>query len=495
MPKRILIAGFTHETNTFSVMPGDLAAFRARRLMDGKDIPGFYGGTNTEMAAFLDACQEFGWTAEPVIAADATPSGPVTREVFELVSGRILAALTGGPRPDALLLNLHGAMVTEHVDDGEGELLRLIRAAIGRELPVAVTLDLHANVTDAMARHADIMVSYRKYPHTDMYDTGAQCAWLLKRTLDGEIDPVVRVARGPMIDGVDMGRTTAPGPMLDTLALADRLMADKPGVLAVSINAGFAWADIAEVGPTAVVVADRSSPHGQQVADELARYIWQRRAERTITPVTARAAVAEAQAKGRAGAPVVLADYADNPGGGGYGDATGLLRAMLDARLEKAAFGPIYDPACAAICHAAGSGQTVRLSLGGRIDPRYGAPIEIEGRVSALSDGRVRIEGPMMAGVRFEMGPAAAVEVGGLEIVIASRRFQNFDQVFFKALGIEPAARAVLGIKSAQHFRAAYAPIAGAIVIVDEGGGIMTHDFTRFPYRRVRRPVWPLDPA
>ena len=493
MAKHVLIAGFTHETNTFSIMPADLRAFRARRLVEGDDITRQYRGTATEIGAVLEAAREFGWTLEPLIVADAPPSGPVTKEVWDLVTGRIVRRLRTGPKPDAIFLNLHGAMVTDLSDDGEGELLKLVRAEVGRHMPIAVTLDLHANVSDRMAALADIMVSYRKYPHTDMHETGMLAARLLKRMLDGEIRPSVKVARAATIDGVDMGRTTAPGPMLDTLAMADRLAAETPGVLAVSINAGFAWADIPFAGPTAVVVAEGDDARHQAIADRLAAYIFERRAEKTISPLSAAAAVARAKAKGSAGAPVVIADYADNPGGGGYGDATGLLSAMLDARLENAAFCPIYDPAAAAACHEAGVGANVKLDVGGRIDPQFGPPIKIEGVVTALSAGSVVVEGAMSRGLRFEMGPSAAIKVGGMHTVIVSRRFQNYDLVFFKALGIDPTRLTVIGLKSAQHFRAAYAPISSEILIVDEGGGVMTHDLPRFPYRKVRRPVWPLD--
>lgn len=493
MAKHILIAGFTHETNTFSIMPADLAAFRNRRLIEGEDIPLHYRGTATEIGAVLDASREFGWRPETLIVADAPPSGPVTREVWDLVTSRIVSRLRAGPKPDAIFLNLHGAMVTAIADDGEGELLKLVRAEVGRAMPIAVTLDLHANVSDAMAANADIMVSYRKYPHTDMHETGMLATRLLKRMLDGEIKPRVSVARAATIDGVDMGRTTAPGPMLDTLALADRLASETPGVLAVSINAGFAWADIPFAGPTAVVVGDGNDPRHQRVADRLAGYIYERRAEKTISPLTARAAVERAKASGRVGSPAVIADYADNPGGGGYGDATGLLSAMLEARLENAAFCPVYDPIVAAACHEAGAGSSVRLDLGGRIDPQFGRPVKIEGTITALSQGSVVVEGQMSRGLRFEMGPSASIKVGGMDIVVVSRRFQNYDLAFFKALGIDPTARTVIGLKSAQHFRAAYAPIASEILIVDEGGGVMTHNLGRFPYRKVRRPVWPLD--
>jgi microcystin degradation protein MlrC len=249
MTHRVLMAGFRHETNTFSRLPTDLAAFEARALYRGAEIERAYQGTQTEMAAFFDACPRHGWTPIPVLAADATPSGKVTRAAFETFTNEILAALDSEGPVDALFLPLHGAMVTEHEEDGEGALLEAIRAKVGRALPIAVTLDLHANVTDRMAALADIIVSYRTYPHIDQYAIATEALDLLARTLAGEIAPRCTVARGALLDAVDHGRTTAPGPMTEVLESAATFGAE-PGVLSVSINAGFPWADIRDAGPT-----------------------------------------------------------------------------------------------------------------------------------------------------------------------------------------------------------------------------------------------------
>ena len=264
MTHRVLMAGFRHETNTFSRLPTDLAAFEARALYRGAEIERAYQGTQTEMAAFFDACPRHGWTPIPVLAADATPSGKVTRAAFETFTNEILAALDSEGPVDALFLPLHGAMVTEHEEDGEGALLEAIRAKVGRALPIAVTLDLHANVTDRMAALADIIVSYRTYPHIDQYAIATEALDLLARTLAGEIAPRCTVARGALLDAVDHGRTTAPGPMTEVLASAAKFGAE-PGVLSVSINAGFPWADIRDAGPTAVVVGDGESARSKEL--------------------------------------------------------------------------------------------------------------------------------------------------------------------------------------------------------------------------------------
>jgi microcystin degradation protein MlrC len=493
MSKRVLIAGFKHETNTFSILPTDLAAYQARGLFRGAEIAKVFGDTNTEIAAFLDGCKKYGWEAILTVAADATPSGKLTRDVYEKIVGEILDGVANAGPIDAILLNLHGAMVAEHTYDGEGTLLERLRAKVGPSLLIAATLDLHANVTDAMARHADILVSYRTYPHIDMYDIAAETMEIVKAALDGKVRPKTFLARTPQITGVDEGRTTSPGPMTEILAKVADLKRES-GVLAASINAGFPWCDIPEVGPTAVVVGDGNDPRFAKMAENLAAYIWETRHRITVQYLSVADALKRARAKGAPGAPVVLADFADNPGGGGYCDTTGLLRGMIEAKLENAALSALYDPESAAACHKAGLGATITLKIGGKVDPAYGAPIETSATVTHLSDGKFIIEGPMFRGLPYDIGQTATVKVGGVEVVMSSRRFQNYDRNFFRIGGIEPIEKSILAVKSMQHFRAAYAPIASEILVVDEGGGITSHDLRKLDFRHVRRPVWPLDP-
>ncbi len=492
MPKRVLIAGFKHETNTFAVLPTDLAAYRSRAFHRGAEVATVYNGTNTEIAAFIDGGKANGWDMVLSLVADATPSGKLTRECYEAIAAEILADAENSGPFDAVLLNLHGAMVADHVDDGEGELLARLRAVLGSKVVIAATLDLHANVTDKMAREADILVSYRTYPHIDMYEIATETVAIVARTLDGKIRPRTVVARTKTMTGVDEGRTTQPGPM--TVAL-ERIAAIKreAGVLAASVNAGFYKADIPEVGPTVVVVGDGADARYQQLADSLLGHIWDTRHVKTVTFSTVADAVARAKRNGWPGSPVVLADFADNPGGGGYSDSTGLLRGMIDAGLENAAMSPIFDPESAAACHNAGVGATLSLRVGGKIDPGFGGPIMATGKVTCVSDGRFTIRGPMMTGMHINLGPTATFKVGGVSIVIGSKRFQNYDLGYFEIGGIDPKAASVLAVKSMQHFRAAYAPIAAEIIVVDEGGGITSHDIRRLPFRKVRRPIYPLD--
>lgn len=492
MSKRILIGGFKHETNTFSVLPTDLDAYRARCLYRGDEVLRVFRDTNSEIAGFLDVCAENAWTPVLSVVGDASPSGPVTEAAYDEIVAAFLEDATADGGVDAVLLELHGAMVAEHRLDGEGALLRLLREALGQAVPIGVTLDLHGNVTADMARYADVIVSYRTYPHVDQRETANECARLIAKTLNGDIDPVCHVRRPPQLTGLDHGRTTAPGPMLEALEQAAELTA-AADVHSVSVLAGFAKADMPDAGPSVVIVSDRADSTAALKADRLVAHIWRTRDVRTVDLQSTAAAIALARAEGRPGQPVVIADFADNPGGGGYGDSTRLLRALIDSGLQNVAYGALYDPESADICHRAGEGEVVPLALGGKVDPKFGPPVDVHAKILKLTDGRFVLEGPMQAGVPVDMGPSALIEAGGLRIVIASRRYQNYDRMFFMSFGLDPGAMAVVAVKSAQHFRAAYGPSAAAIAVVDDGDGITTEDVRARRYDKLRRPIYPLD--
>ncbi len=489
---RVLIAGFKHETNTFSDMPTDLDSYKTRALLYGDDVAKNLRGTKTEPAAFLDFCEAEGWQAVTPIYGDASPGGPVSQLAFDHMASAITdAAADQGPF-DAVLLSLHGAMVCEHTDDGEGELLDRLRAVIGTAVPVAITLDLHANVTDRMAALSDVMIAYRTYPHIDQYEIATQAAELIKRTLAGEIRPTNSVVRGQMMEGVDSGRTTSPGPMTEVLHSADQLLTQS-GVLATSVCAGFAKADTHDTGPSVIVVGDGTDPRFAAMAEKLMAQVWESRHRRTVQTVPIGAAINRAGMASGIGGPVVLADFADNPGGGGYGDATGLLGAMIEADLQDAAFATIYDPAAAQICWENGLGAIVHLNLGGKIEPRYGAPLSVRGKVQALTRGRFALKGPMAAGLRVDMGQTAVLRVGGIDIVIVSGRFQAHDIMYFQHARIDVTTKKVIAVKSSQHFRAAFEPLAAEVIVVDGGGGLTSGNYKALTYTKLRRPVFPLD--
>lgn len=488
----VLTAEFSHESNTFSRCPADYAAFQDRGIALGEAAIAARGDANTPLAGFLDIARPAGWRVLHAISAAAQPSGPVTRDAYDRIAGVIVeAARAHAGSVDGVLLGLHGAMVTEFCEDGEGELLERLRAVLGKTVPIAVTLDPHANVTRRMTELAEIVVSYKTYPHVDMREIGRLAAGIMQRTLAGEIRPVTLRVDRPMLEEVNGGRTDI-GPMVERIARA-RAYEQEPDVFAVSVNGGFGNADIAEVGPTVLVTCQGDLERHRAFADALAEDMWQRRFETITSFLSVGEAVAEAAAYVAASGPLIIADYADNPGGGGYGDATGLLRGMIAADLEDACFGPIVDPEAAAELHRSRPGTTVSVRLGGKVDPGIGgAPLDLTGTLVSVSDGDYVGDGPMLGGLHASWGPCAVLRVGGIEILVTTICAQMNDLQQFRAFGIDPAAKRVVGLKSMQHFRAAFEPIARKVIVCDSGA-LCTPDLTRLPYRRVRRPIFPLD--
>jgi len=490
--RKVLIAQFMHETNTFSKLPTTLDDYRKRFLVEGDAIVPRFRGTRNELGGYIDAAEKYGWAAVFAVAANATPSGTLTRECWETIRDKILGAARAMGRVDGVCLSLHGAMVSESEDDAEGALLEAIRGIVGREVPVVATLDLHANATRRMAEHASALVSYRTYPHVDGYERAVQAAALAEAAMAGERKPRCLLLQPAMLDGADHGRTTKPGLMRDLLARADGFEKE-PGINVVSIQAGFTWSDIPWTGPS---VAVSHEPAAEARAKEIARLlcdeIWRRRDENSTDYRPLADGIAAARAGAGKPGPLVLADGTDNPGGGGYNDTTPLLQGLIDAGVENVGFGTICDPVTVRQAMAAGVGATIDVELGGRTDPAMGAPVRARATVRLLSDGRFLNEGPMNAGVLTDMGPTAVLRIGGIDVVTISNRIQTIDLQVFRSQGIEPTHKNVLVVKSVQHFRAAYGPIAREVVLVDTGG-ICSPDKSRLKFAKLRRPIWPFD--
>lgn len=491
----VLTAEFAHETNTFNRHLTEYHSFMDRYGYFGDEAIKERGDANTELAGFLDTGRKHGWDIIHVLSCSAEPAGYVTRDAFDRLAGQIVgAAAANRDKLSGILLGLHGAMVTEFTEDGEGELLRRLREVVGPDLPIAITLDLHANVTPAMCALADIIVSYKTYPHIDMRARAVQAGEILHRAMKGEIKPKTLRAHRPMLDEANGGRTDI-GPMIARLEKAVAYERE-PGVLAVSINAGFGNADIVDVGPTVLVTYDANAGHEAKhraFAEEIAEDIWQKRFDilNNYMPVAEAAAIAKAYQRGKG--PIIVADYADNPGGGGYGDSTNLLAALLAAGIADAAFGPMVDPELALALHERKIGEQVAVKLGGKTDPRFGgAPLDVTGELLLISDGSYTGDGPMVGGLRLSFGPSAVIRVDGIEILVVTEPAQMLDLQQFKAFGIDPARKTVVGLKSMQHFRAAFEPIAGKVIVCDSGALCTTY-YDRLPYRNVKRPIHPLD--
>jgi len=371
-------------------------------------------------------------------------------------------------------------------------LLARLRRLLGPTVPIAVTLDLHANVTDAMAANADAIIAYRTYPHIDQHERATQAADLVRRTMVGEIKPLCTVARRATMTGAN-GGITQDGPMVDLLARAAQCERE-PGVLAVSIHAGFPWADIADTGPSVAVTTDGDGPRGGAIARELMDRIWDMRAVRTVKMLSLDEAIALARQRDNSDRPIVIADATDNPGGGGYGDSTNLLRALLDGAIDNVCFAPICDGEAVDAGRRAGVGNRARLWLGGKIDANFGAPLDVEGLVVNLTDGRFIHDGPMYQGAAMNMGPTMVLRLSGIDVVVTTNRLQVTDRQVFLSQGIDITTKSVIALKSSHHFRAAFEPLAQAVLVVDSGA-LCSPDLGRLTYRKLRRPVWPLDPV
>jgi len=489
----VLIGQIEHETNTFSALPTGMSEFADASLHYGDDVIADLAGTNTAVGGFLRVAAEEDWDVEPTVAADATPGGPVTADALDTLLDEVLAGIERTD-PDGLLLALHGAMVSEGEEprssesDGDGYILERVRRAVGPDVPVMASLDLHANVSDRMATHADGLFGYDTYPHVDIGDTGETAARAMAATLRGDLDPEVIVERAPLLPPLPELRTETE-PMASLLASAAD--AEGQGIPDVSVFGGFAYADVDHAGFSVVGVADRS------VADDvratcraLADEAVDRRGEfdRDYTSVDDAAAEAAAW---DGDAPLLLADISDNPGGGSAQDGVVLLGALLDAGVEDAALATIYDPEAVEAAVDAGVGERVSLSLGGR-SGENGEPLDVTGRVRLLSDGNYRNQGPMSTGLAVSFGRTALLEVDGVDVLVGSHRQQPYDPEAFRSQGITPERQRVLVLKSTVHYRAGFEPFVGGVREVATPG-LCSPDLSAFDYEHVPRPIYPLD--
>jgi microcystin degradation protein MlrC len=493
---RLLLATLSHETNTFSPVPTKLERFcrNGTTLLSGEAAIEFYRGTGTCMGGYLAAAEEA--RAEVVIplCASAPPSGPVDSEAYETFCRMITDAVAQGDF-DALWLDLHGAMVTEHFDDGEGELLRRIRA-IAPTTPLCVAYDMHANVFDAMVSNAQIVTGYQTYPHIDQKRTAERAARALLRVLRGEVKPTLAWGKAPMLPHV-MAQGTHRAPNKDLQALCKAWEASGRA-LAASLFVGFPHADVPMAGLSAVVVTDDDPDAAQAMVDELLSDAWQGRREFMFDIEPLEVSVRRAKALAAPGElPVVLLDHYDNCASGGTMDTTDTLREIIRQDLDDVVFFGIYDPDAVAQAVEAGVGETITLSIGAKLPmpqlPVASSPLTVTGTVQTISSGAFRLKGGLTPGLQIYMGRTVVLDTGKVQIVLLSRHIEPTAQEMLQVLGIEPARKKYVAIKSRVHWRADLGKIAREIVEC-AGVGVCTSDYGQLTFRKVRRPVFPLDP-
>ncbi|WP_185982889.1 M81 family metallopeptidase [Aureimonas mangrovi] len=492
-PPRIAIGGFMHETNTFAPSKAGLQAF-----VEGGGFPAMSEGpamiealrnVNMGTCGFVEEAERRGWELVPTMWCHASPSAHVTEEAFETVAGKIVAAIEAAGQLDGVYLDLHGAMVAEHADDGEGEIIARVRAVVGPDVPIVASLDLHANVSPRMVAEASALVAYRTYPHVDMAETGRRAAVHLARLVGGAAE-FKAFRQIPFLIPIAW-QCTDMEPAGSIYALVARLE-DGP-VTSTSFLCGFPAADFADCGPS-VVGYGATQEAADAAADAIVEAVFAARnafAGKAFDPLDG---VREAMrlADG-ATKPVVISDTQDNPGAGGDSDTTGMLRALVEAGATRAAIGVIVDPAAARTVHEAGVGATVKLSLGGKSNIPGDAPFEGEFEIVSLSDGHLVADGPFYGGARMRLGPSACLRIGGVQVVLGSRKAQMADQEMYRFVGIEPKDQAILVNKSSVHFRADFAPIAETILVCTAPGP-MPLDPASLPFTKLR-PGVALSPA
>ncbi len=484
--RKIVVAMMMHETNTFSPVPTPLASFRP---LSGQAAIEEFKDTNTQLGGFLDVAKEANAEVIVPLAAGAHPSGYVERSAYEDMCDAIVGAVQNGC--DAAFLALHGAMVAEHFDDGEGELLRRIHAVAPR-LPIALGLDFHSHMTAPMVENATVVTGYRTYPHVDMGETGQRAGRTLMRALDGLIQPVMVWGSRPMMTST-LVHAPSRQPMKDIMDQA--IAAEASGaVVNASVFGGFPHADIPHTSLSAVIVCDRRANQGRVLLDRLLGMAWDRREAFLYTGAPLAAQIAHARALGDG--PIVLVDHGDNTASGGTQDVMSVIEETMRQGLDDVVAGPICDPAAVKRIVEAGTAAGVTLNLGGRIDmPQInllGKPLTVTGKVTRIADGEFVVTGPMATGTRVSMGRTAVLDTGSTQIVVAERRSEPFDLGVFTHCGIDPRRKKYVLIKSRQHFRAGFEPIARHIVMCD-GDGCTSSDLRLFTYRKRRKPLYPFE--
>ncbi|MBP87432.1 MAG: MlrC domain protein [Planctomycetaceae bacterium] len=491
---RIASGGVQHETNTFSQTPTTLADFVrdsecGPELSGGNVIFDRYRGTGCIHGGYIAGAEAVGAELLPLLSARAQPAGVVEQESFETMLGWFLKRLERVLPVDGVLLDLHGAMVAEEHEDAEGAFTAAVRKLVGLDVPVVVTLDLHANISPNLASLADVIIGFDTYPHVDMHERGREATELLARMIRGEVHPVQACRQLPLITMPPM-QCTLREPMRTLIERLHNLESES-GVLTATISMGFPFADIHDAGVSVLVATDSDQALANAKADELASWLWDLRddLQPDLTPIEE---VIEFVRGRPTGELTIFADGSDNPGGGAPCDGTVALYALIDAGLEGAVVGVLCDPQTAKQAHQAGVGATIHVRLGGKTDDSHGTSVEGEATVKALCDGAFIHRGPMLQGVADNLGPTTTLLIGGIEVVVSSQRRQCLDAEMLRIAGIEPTERRLLVLKSAVHFRADFGPLAAHVFDADTPG-IHRPDFSMFDYKRLRRPIYPLD--
>jgi microcystin degradation protein MlrC len=487
---RLAIGGIVQESNSFSPVAGSWLHFPPGQLLRGEELIAGRRGTRTEVGGAIEVARRRGIELAPLLFAMTTAAaGPMHGPVFRALLDELLERLRAAGPVDGALLVLHGAMAAEGAEDATGEILRAARALLGPGRPLVATLDLHANVTHTMAREATALVGYRTAPHIDLYETGVRAMELLASAVAGEVRPVTVLRRLPMILPAENGRTTE-GPYAEVMEAAIA-GARQPRVLDASVFSVQPWLDVEDVGCSVVVVGDDDPAPAEALADALGAQFWRSRHRFEVELAPTAATLREALASGRG--PWLLADSADAPSSGAPGDSTAVLKELLAQRPARLCLHNIVDAAAVQAMARAGIGATVRLAVGASSGASFYAPLTVEGQVRLLADGAFVNKGLGFQGVMFYRGLTGVLQIGALALVVMERPVIQWDPELYRSVGLEPRDAQVVVVKSPAAFRAAYGPLAAEIRVLD-APGVCSPMLRALPWKRCRRPIFPLDP-
>jgi len=491
-----VIARFQHETNTFSPIPTPLAAFNP--LWD-QDAYRDQENARTAMGAFIQIAKQENVEIVTPVCAFSNPSGTVCAKAYEHICNSIVEAVQQGC--DAVLLDLHGAMVSEDAVDGEGNLLQRIKS-IAPNIPIAVALDLHANVTSMMIEYSDVMLSFKTYPHIDMHETGIHVGGLLRDMLKGKIRPTMAYRQIPLLSHTLRSNTNEGAMKLAVEAAIE--LEKKPGVLAASILAGFSLADFKDAGMSVIVIVDELSSSSNELANQCADQLRNMILAQSggfiydSSPISAALQKASELAQSPGIGPVLLLDHSDNVMSGGPCDTTDILEAALQFGLSNIACGPFADPETVQMLIKVGVGQKANIELGNKSGWTYRgiskSPLKLSGIVKAMSDGQIQVTGPIFKGSILSMGPSVLFETADMQIVISSNRVEPYDVAVMTDLGIDLKSKSYVLLKSRMYCRPVFFPLSKGFVECDsDQGGPTSSNYAWFDFKNIRRPIYPLD--
>jgi microcystin degradation protein MlrC len=485
---RFALLGFYHETNTFATTPTDYAQFEASGILRGDEIVARHKTAHTTVAGYLEAAERFGVEVVPLLFTSTEPSGIITRDAYDRLTGEMLALLDRNGPWDGVLLAQHGAAVVEGIHDADGDFTSRVRALVG-DLPVGVSLDMHANLTQQLVEASTATVVYRTNPHVDPRPRAVECADLIVRTIRDGIRPQQALEMPPLVINI-VKQFTGEEPMRTVVADAEAVMR-RPGLLSASVAEGYPYADVPEMGASFLAISDGDPASAREAARWMARRAWERRREFVGDIPTPRQALQRAMAAGKG--PVVIMDVGDNIGGGSPADST-ILLATARGLGVRSYLQTLFDPEAVAACIAAGVGSEITLRVGGKTDRMHGDPVEITGRLRLLSDGKYEDPRPTHGGARFfDAGVTAVLEApDDYTIVLTSRRVGNTSIEQMYSLGIRPEAKHVVVAKGVVSPRPAYEPIASEIILANTPG-VTTADLSTFTFLNRRRPLYPFE--